>query len=245
MMTVKERLLIKRDYNRRYSVIEEEFDTELEELELELREECRIVTRVNTVGRYRIKALNLVDEHVKLSYEACRAAWKNQDGEDSTLIFSAFVFNCLGSIFSKLHQLNLTQVFRSVEGDTWPKALRRRELKWITKLGIETGEVNVAPIDTPKLALPVESEVAKAAKSNRRSSPAEKRHKAIYAIIQSTATGKAYCKTMDRDGIKPPAPWLADSWPGSYVAAYTAPKPSDRMKWRKKIQSEKYRHSKK
>lgn len=265
MITVADRVLIKKDYDRRYSVIEKRFDIELEKLELQLREECRNVTRVNTVGLYRLRAREIVDQHVQLSYDACRTAWKNQDGED---FFNAFILVCLGSILSKLYRSNLTQLFRSVEGDAWRKTLNGLEREWEAKIEIEASDARLeqpttgivaatpvipaavdaahaAPIDMSTPVLPIKSKVVSSAKPSKNKSRSEKRSKAISDISASGVRGEEYCKVMDDRRMRPAGGWREQGWPGTYVAAWNSPSEADQIKWRDKISKEKTRHTRK
>lgn len=150
--------LVKGEYTRHYTlVIKEQFDREWEKLELRLLKECQNVTRVDTVAWYRLQALDLVDEHVKLSYNAYRDVWKNQGRAETAPFFTAFILCCLGSIFSEvvdssqLHRSNLTELFRSGEGNTWWRdGLTALEHKWEVLVG-EDGRKAGKP---PSAAIP-------------------------------------------------------------------------------------------
>ena len=77
----------------------------------------------------------------------------------------------------------------------------------------------------------------------KKDAAAAKRHAAIREAIQAGHQGSAYCRAMDSRPISPPREWKLDEWPGSYAAAYNAPRVADRVMWRKRIHKEKSRHS--
>jgi len=81
---------------------------------------------------------------------------------------------------------------------------------------------------------------ATAKRSTRRSKPhLQKRRKMICEISDLLVEGPKYCAEMDKRSVPPPREWLDEGWPRSYSQAYKD------TKWRKRINDEKYRMTKK
>ncbi|HET6143878.1 MAG TPA: hypothetical protein VFE02_10235 [Candidatus Acidoferrales bacterium] len=70
--------------------------------------------------------------------------------------------------------------------------------------------------------------------------PLTEREGKLWSVIKQGVDGLAYCREVDRTGVRPRKKWLAASCPGTYTGAYLLGLP-----WQKRIQDEKYRVQKK
>ncbi|MGA2358640.1 MAG: hypothetical protein ABSF66_06545 [Terriglobales bacterium] len=107
------------------------------------------------------------------------------------------------------------------------------DLETSKKLGLPAPTITIHVPPMPASTPPTRTT---AKQSTRRSKPSEeKRRKIIREIDKLRVKGAKYCTECDNRRLPPRPEWLNDGWPGRYSKAYKDPK------WRKRIQSDKWR----